>query len=146
METAAIPALHTDVLVTKDEVTKLGAEQQRRDNAVLAIKNDTALMPALHSHVLSIRDGMSKVYDKESGASDAGSQFHVHADHSVVIAKQEKREKVLAWISKGNGRETYRRKIALRQTGTGDWFLRHKSFEQWLTGGGKTLWCPGIRE
>jgi len=64
---------------------------------------------------------------------------------SAVISENLKREKVLAWISKGNARETYRRKLQERQPGTGSWFLKSKPFQEWLVGDGETLWCPGIR-
>ena len=67
------------------------------------------------------------------------------ANVSAAISENVKREKVLAWISEDNARETYRRKLQQRQPGTGNWFLKSKAFQEWLAGGGKTLWCPGIR-
>ena len=31
------------------------------------------------------------------------------------------------------------------QAGTGQWFLDLPDFKDWLSGGLRTLWCPGIR-
>ena len=67
------------------------------------------------------------------------------ANGGAAISEIEKRKKILAWISEDNAHETYTKKLQDRQPGTGNWFLKSKAFQEWLAGGGKTLWCPGIR-
>jgi hypothetical protein len=42
--------------------------------------------------------------------------------------------------------ETKQKDILSRhQEGTGKWMLDSKEFNDWLSGPGRTLWCPGIR-
>jgi hypothetical protein len=68
------------------------------------------------------------------------------ANGRAAISEIEKKKRILGWISEDNAQETYRRKLQERQPGTGNWFLESKAFQEWLGGGGKSLWCPGIRK
>ncbi|KAH7304498.1 hypothetical protein BKA65DRAFT_531311 [Rhexocercosporidium sp. MPI-PUGE-AT-0058] len=52
-------------------------------------------------------------------------------------------DELLAWISPLNFWTKQNDVFSRRHDRTGEWFLKHEKFEQWLRGVGRTLWCPG---
>ncbi|KAJ7572885.1 hypothetical protein C8J56DRAFT_570417 [Mycena floridula] len=63
----------------------------------------------------------------------AGSQF----------SPDKRRSAVLDWISALDFHSTQREIFAKRASGTGNWFIEHPQFLNWLSGNLKFLWCLG---
>ncbi|KAF5632082.1 hypothetical protein F52700_6601 [Fusarium sp. NRRL 52700] len=96
-------------------------------DVVRAVKADTNKIPSLQMDVLSVKDGVERL-------QIAG----------LAQSTDKQREKILTWISTDNSRESFKNKLQQRQPGTGSWFLEDPTFQEWMTGRGKVLWCPGI--
>jgi hypothetical protein len=96
--------------------------------------------------MLAVKDSVEKLHINESGRdqTDMISYKIMLTKGAAQIASLE-RKKIVDWISKDKARETFKGKLEKRQPGTGHWFLEDPAFQEWVTGGGKTLWCPGIR-
>lgn len=61
----------------------------------------------------------------------------------IVIDKESL--DIVTWLSPLHF-ETMQKDIFSRhQEGTGKWMLDSKEFNDWFSGSGRTLWCPGIR-
>ncbi|KAK0726050.1 hypothetical protein B0H67DRAFT_480825, partial [Lasiosphaeris hirsuta] len=54
-----------------------------------------------------------------------------------------KRQAVLSWISGLNFCKRQSDYLARSHAGTGEWFLRHKTFQSWSSGDPRTFWCYG---
>lgn len=61
-------------------------------------------------------------------------------------SRDQKRQKILQWIWKGDYLRTHRRLCEIRLVNTGQWFIEHDIFQDWATGAkSQTLICFGIR-
>ncbi len=56
------------------------------------------------------------------------------------------RQKILEWFSPLNFFKTQQDIFARRQGGTGKWLIKSPTFQVWLSGSERTLFCPGIRK
>ncbi|KAJ6574458.1 ankyrin repeat-containing domain protein [Mycena capillaripes] len=61
------------------------------------------------------------------------------------LPSDEKRTKIIDWLSPINFFLRHEDISQARQHGTGEWLLANPHFEDWETGSRKTLWCHGIR-
>ncbi|KAJ6514081.1 ankyrin repeat domain-containing protein [Mycena vulgaris] len=56
----------------------------------------------------------------------------------------EKRQAILDWMSPLEFLQRQVDVFSVLQPGTGEWLLADAQFQDWESGSGKTLWCPGI--
>ncbi|KFY83656.1 hypothetical protein V498_07892, partial [Pseudogymnoascus sp. VKM F-4517 (FW-2822)] len=66
------------------------------------------------------------------------------ADGPFLGQDREQNGRLLKWISSTDFPSQLSDIISRRQEGTGQWFLESTEFNNWLSGGEKTLFCPGI--
>ncbi|KAJ7693073.1 ankyrin repeat-containing domain protein [Mycena rosella] len=57
---------------------------------------------------------------------------------------KERRQAILDWISPLNFLQRQADVFSALQPGTGEWFLAHPLFQDWESGSGKILFCPGM--
>lgn len=65
-------------------------------------------------------------------------------DQETRIQDQETR-KIIKWLSHLNFWSKQDDTFGRRQEGTGEWLLNDPTFQQWINGDIKVLWCPGHR-
>ncbi|KAL8837688.1 MAG: hypothetical protein Q9170_002420 [Blastenia crenularia] len=56
---------------------------------------------------------------------------------------EEKRQKIISWLSPLNFQQKQQTVLSDRHAGTGQWFLKSEEFKRWLEGKSKYLWCHG---
>jgi hypothetical protein len=61
----------------------------------------------------------------------------------IVIDKESL--DIVAWLSPLHFKIKHKDVFSRYQEGTGKWMLDSKEFNDWFSGSGRTLWCPGIR-
>jgi hypothetical protein len=61
----------------------------------------------------------------------------------IVIDKESL--DIVAWLSPLHFETKHKDVFSRHQEGTGKWMLDSKEFNDWFSGSGRTLWCPGIR-
>jgi hypothetical protein len=87
-----------------------------------------------------------------AGSASEGKDQHCPS-HSLTCSfegtwreKEEKdKEKMLSWLHAPNPSETHNRLLEEHHEGTGEWFLRSKTFQEWEETPGGMLWIKGIR-
>src|SRR5438046_8799843 len=72
------------------------------------------------------------------------NNLNIHTDQDIRARSQEEVD-LLTWLSPLNFSTKQNDIFAMRQKGTGKWFLSDDLFQAWLDGTERTLWCPGIR-
>ena len=55
-----------------------------------------------------------------------------------------KNDALLEWLSSANFEAKQSDALSRRHQDTGSWFINHATFEDWVRGPARTLWCPGI--
>ncbi|KAK4213049.1 hypothetical protein QBC37DRAFT_423640 [Rhypophila decipiens] len=76
-------------------------------------------------------------------------QYHVldHIRHRIDSQDASvERKTILEWLTPIDYTSQQIDFIKRRQSGTGQWLLDSRDFQEWLKGGQKTLFCPGIPE
>jgi hypothetical protein len=58
---------------------------------------------------------------------------------------KDERHKILNWFSKPNFRSKQLDVFSCAEPSTGEWLLNSRTFESWVTGDVRTLWCYGNR-
>jgi hypothetical protein len=53
---------------------------------------------------------------------------------------------IISWLSPNDFHHIHTDILRTRHEGTGEWLLKSKSFQGWLGGTPRILWCPGIRK
>ncbi|KAJ6458903.1 ankyrin repeat domain-containing protein [Mycena vulgaris] len=66
----------------------------------------------------------------------------VHNQREYISA--EKQRAILDWISPLNFLQRQADVFSTLQPGTGEWLLADAQFQDWESGSGKILWCPGM--
>jgi hypothetical protein len=64
---------------------------------------------------------------------------------STKIAIDKESIDIVAWLSPLNFETKQKDAFSRHQEGTGKWMLDSNEFNDWFSGSGRTLWCPGIR-
>jgi hypothetical protein len=64
---------------------------------------------------------------------------------STKIAIDKESIDIVAWLSPLHFETKQKDAFGRHQEGTGKWLLDSKEFNDWFSGSGRTLWCPGIR-
>jgi hypothetical protein len=64
---------------------------------------------------------------------------------STEIAIDKESIDIVAWLSPLHFETKQKDAFSRHQEGTGQWMLDSKEFNDWFSGSGRTLWCPGIR-
>lgn len=65
----------------------------------------------------------------------------------VNILEDEKRSKVLRWLSVVDFEEVHQKYFLKHFQGTGQWFLEDENFREWNSApGAGLLWCHGTRK
>lgn len=82
-------------------------------------------VPVSSLHVVVLME--SFLFDHESGIGDPGI------------------ERIAHWLTPLNFALAQKDYFSRRADGTGRWVLAHNSFQEWLHGSDKTLWCHGMR-
>ena len=62
------------------------------------------------------------------------------------MAENEKRHRILIWLSSLDFGSRLSEMLDRRQEGTGTWLLESQQFTAWLKGDIQAIWCPGMRE
>jgi hypothetical protein len=62
----------------------------------------------------------------------------------LTLRETVERRAILDWLTPVDYCPQQHDFIRRRQQGTGQWLLNHPGFKEWLQGGKKTLFCPGI--
>ncbi|KAJ7107888.1 ankyrin repeat-containing domain protein [Mycena epipterygia] len=82
---------------------------------------------------------------------DVGRQHNTILKSVEIVAQEqqhhindEKREKILEWMSPLNSFQRQADIFSKWQSGTGSWLLASAKFKDWESGCGKTLWCRGM--
>ncbi|KZM20487.1 hypothetical protein ST47_g8336 [Ascochyta rabiei] len=81
--------------------------------------------------------------DTESTRADI-PMIHSRLNTVQQSQDEEKRQKILAWLSQSNHPAQKSDIIGRKQEGTGEWFTSSPKFTAWLREPGATLFCPGI--
>ena len=65
----------------------------------------------------------------------------------MIVYLDEKRRRILEWLSPINMHDKQKDTYSRRQEHTGEWLLKKKEFVDWMEGDDSnvTLWCPGNR-
>jgi hypothetical protein len=71
-------------------------------------------------------------------------QSHVFLDLEDQ-ARVRQRDEILDWLSPSKFWQKQNDVFRQCQKGTGEWFLNHSDFNNFLNGKIETLWCPGDR-
>ncbi|KFY52229.1 hypothetical protein V496_08591 [Pseudogymnoascus sp. VKM F-4515 (FW-2607)] len=100
----------------------------------LAIKDCLA---ELHSSNEELRSGVNAVITSIPAMQDGIDKIQLGQD-------REQNGRLLKWISSTDFPSQLSDIISTRQEGTGQWFLESTEFNNWLSKGEKTLFCPGI--
>ena len=64
--------------------------------------------------------------------------------HLRLSQGQEERETVLQWLSPLNFAPQQSELSGRRQEGTGEWLLKSREFQEWVSLEGKSLVCQGM--
>ena len=112
---------------------------------------------AIGRNLASLVDSSSNLVDEVAKVqlSQAGKvKIFIHQDyheltrlcqeHSEKI-KNERRLAIIHWLSPLYFGDKQKDTLGGRQEGTGGWLLSDTRFTDWLEGGTRTLWCPGMR-
>ncbi|KAJ7441378.1 ankyrin repeat-containing domain protein, partial [Mycena galericulata] len=86
------------------------------------------------------------------GGDGLGATLKVEAGTVHIVINHDDREEekdiprqnFLNWLSPINFFQRQADIFRVWQEGTGEWLLADPKFQEWKTGSGKTLWCPGI--
>ncbi|KAL6699043.1 hypothetical protein J3F84DRAFT_393463 [Trichoderma pleuroticola] len=62
----------------------------------------------------------------------------------LQIMDQEEEKRILDWLTPIDYGLLHSDYVKRLQTGTGEWFLERKQFQDWITGSNNTLFCHGI--
>ena len=107
---------------------------------------------------ITMIDGKIKMIDDEFTLQKADSKAHfsdvterltnLRFDQQQTHRETLDREcmEAIAWLSPLNFRIKQNDVFRAYHPGTGRWLLQSTEFQDWLDGGTKTIWCPGIRE
>ena len=65
----------------------------------------------------------------------------------LISGPEERRDKILQWLSPLSMHEKQQDTLSRRQKGTGGWLLEDPAFLNWIEEGDShpVLWCPGNR-
>ncbi|KAL9011958.1 MAG: hypothetical protein Q9180_009139, partial [Flavoplaca navasiana] len=97
----------------------------------LALQGDTLkLVQAITANTLAINQRVAEVA----------------YDLAAILLSEDlaERQKILVWFSPLNFFKTQQDVFARRQEGTGQWLIESPTFQAWLSGSERTLFCPGI--
>ena len=104
-----------------------------KSSVSLALQGDTfKLARAIKAETLSINQRVAEIAD--------GLEATQLSDDLA------ERQKILVWFSPLNFFKTQQDNFARRQEGTGQWLIKSPTFQAWLSGSERTLFCPGIRK
>lgn len=116
----------------KVETQRILARIERQKTLfILALQNDIiGLNRAIHEEISRTQDGVQTI-------SKALEEINLRQ------TDRDNRE-VLDWLSPLNFWIKQIDVFEKRHPETGTWLLQNEVFAEWLSGTGKTLWCPGI--
>ncbi|KAL7912680.1 ankyrin repeat-containing domain protein [Trichoderma velutinum] len=80
----------------------------------------------------------------EPSARDVLNEVYQSVGHIQLKIDKDEEKQILDWLTPidyGLLHSDYYKRL---QPGTGQWFLRRKEFQDWITGGNNTLFCHGI--
>ncbi|KAL9629066.1 MAG: hypothetical protein Q9204_005491 [Flavoplaca sp. TL-2023a] len=102
-----------------------------KSSVSLALQGDTfKLAQAIKADTLSINQRVAEVAD--------GVEAIQLSEHLA------ERQKILMWFSPLNFFKTQQDVFARRQEGTGQWLIESPTFQAWLSGSERILYCPGV--
>jgi hypothetical protein len=113
--------------------------------ANLAARNQEILQEGFNNTQLAVRSvgtGVNSLRQAQNGKSRLTRKLLV-----LTAILDEKRQKILQWLSPLNMDQKQQDTYSRHQENTGKW-LENKEFVDWLESGerGATLWCPGNRK
>ena len=93
---------------------------------------------------IALQTAEIKAYSSDITESLAKVRFDQQQTHRETLDKESM--EAIAWLSPLNFRIKQNDVFRACHPGTGRWLLQSTEFQDWLDGGTKTIWCPGIRE
>jgi len=76
--------------------------------------------------------------------NDVKQDLHVVAAETVAKQENEDFQKITAWISNAEFTKTHHDNLGRRQSGTGEWLISDPTFNSWVAGKERMLWCSGL--
>ncbi|KAJ6605260.1 ankyrin repeat-containing domain protein [Mycena vulgaris] len=119
------------------------AEQRERNQQAITVSLDKVNSGILEQQgrIDSVGHSVNNVANKV----DVGNTGIVHiSDMQERERRGAERTKIIDWFSPINFFLRHADIARARQAGTGEWFLAEPHFQEWESGSGRTLWCPGI--
>ncbi|KAJ7453199.1 ankyrin repeat-containing domain protein [Mycena latifolia] len=116
-------------------------QDENHDEVLKSIEATASVQREDHNNIVSsIMDFMAQQQDDHNVLNliSAGTQNQECHSNATI------RDKIIEWWSPLNFFKRQAHIFATRQPGTGKWFLEHDKFLSWMSGRGKTLWCPGM--
>lgn len=137
----------------KDVEKVIAAVEREKSLLDLAFTSDChRLTRKLHAKSEESQEQLVQLL-KELQGSSSNIQETVDSHHTEVIAgigelksneEDDKRSRMLNWLSSSNYPAQQFDLIERRESGTGRWLLESQEYRTWLTESSGTLFCPGI--
>jgi len=102
-------------------------------------KDHVGISEATRADVVRVNSGVEE-------AIEGIAHRHQAQEVRDNLTQTQESQTVLNWLSPLDFCSKQNDVFSRRQEGTGEWFLDHHSFKDWIEGRGETLWCPGIRK
>jgi hypothetical protein len=82
---------------------------------------------------------------QNSNFTDVAGNQYIQCNHQSADGERHGRA-IADWLSDLDFKKTQKDILVKRTDGTGQWLLESLTFNDWLEGKSKVLWCPGTRE